>query len=345
MSVPLRKGTAVNDMERSVELPIVEPVYKTYISQGIASAVLHDNPSIRNWYLNQIFNLVCNRKFLNGFTSPEVFVSGSNYSDCPYLEQKFLSMQFLGANVHSVIRAMLDDGYYVYFNGIDDYYIRDKCWYHERHFLHGGLICGYDQNERTYSILSYDSNWIFRVIKTPQRGFEKGRLSAFETGVYGTLCAIKPKPTVVELNPKEIHGKLKEYLDSTMEKHPPYIVEGCAYGNMVYDYVAMYLNLLANQSIPYERMDRRVLRMIWEHKKVMLERLIAVENKLGLDNDISTKYSPLVRNADHIRMLYASHHMKQRPELLPTIRDKLIALKKAETPLLNEFVSKMEGAL
>ena len=39
---------------KSVQLPIVEPVYGTYHFQGGASAVIHDNPSIRNWFLNEV---------------------------------------------------------------------------------------------------------------------------------------------------------------------------------------------------------------------------------------------------------------------------------------------------
>lgn len=64
-------------------------------------------------------------------------------------------------------------------------------------------------------------------------------------------------------------------------------------------------------------MDYRILRTIWEHKKAMLESIQNIEKTLGLDNDISEKYKPLVKTADNIRMLYASHHIKRKDSVLP----------------------------
>ena len=61
-------------MNKYVELPLVTPLYETYHNQGSATAIIANNPSIRNWYLNNAVNLVCNRKFLRGYTSPEVDV-------------------------------------------------------------------------------------------------------------------------------------------------------------------------------------------------------------------------------------------------------------------------------
>ena len=93
--------------------------------------------------------------------------------------------------------------------------------------------------------------------------------------------------------------------------------------------------------IPYERMDRRVFRLIWEHKKVMLERIIKVEEALHFDNTLSEKYRPLVKEADAMRMLYASHHMKRRDSVLPIISDKLLRLEKTEREILTELTEKM----
>ncbi len=331
-------------MKKSIELPISEPVYSTYHYQGNGGVVLKDNPSVRNWYLNQGIILRCNRHFLYGSTSPEICVNGSSYWENPYLDKIWLPMKYLGRSIHSVIRALLDDGYYVVFGGVDDYYVKGKSWYHERHFNHDGLICGYDQDDKTYSIYAYDQSWVYRVFKTHQKCFEEGRKAEFRKGNYGVNCGIKVKPDIVELKPKEICSKLREYLDSSLDKYPLYINK-TVYGTAVHDYIAMYLNKLADGSIPYEQMDRRVFRMLWEHKKVMLERIAAVEDTLQMDQECSARYEGLVKEADHMRMLYASHHIKRRDSVLPVIRDKLIALKKSEVKLLTEFVEKTEGEL
>ncbi len=329
-------------MKQNVELPISEPVYGTYHYQGSASAILQENPDIRNWYLNQAVILYCNRRFLYGYTSPEISICDTSFWENPYLETVWFPMKYLGSSMHSVIRALLDDGYYVAFGSLDDYYIEGKSNYGVQHFDHDGLICGYDRKEKTYSVYAYDQSWVYRVFQTSWKSFEEARKSSFKRGFYGSLHGLKVKPDKAVLDPAHICGRLRDYLNSSLDKYPLY-VNDTVFGIAVQDYIAMYLNKLADGSIPYERMDRRVMRVIWEHKKVMLERLRAVEDKLGLSHEISMRYEPLVRQAEDMRMLYASHRMKRRDSVLPVIRDKLIALRKTEELLLREFLVKAEA--
>lgn len=160
-------------------------------------------------------------------------------------------------------------------------------------------------------------------------------------GVISSLCAIKPKSDAVAINPEVAIQKMREYLDSNMKKYPK-SKEGDVHGIAVHDYIAMYVDKLYDGSIPYERMDRRVFRLIWEHKKAMLERLEKIENTLGLSNRTSTAYKKIVAEADKMRMLYASHHMRRRDAVLPIIHNRLIDVKKHERELLKNFIKKTE---
>ena len=105
----------------------------------------------------------------------------------------------------------------------------------------------------------------------------------------------------------------------------------------------MYVDKLMSGDISYDLMDYRVFRMIWEHKRLMLERLQKIESTLNADNEISGKYAKVVSESDNMRMLYASHHMKRRDSLLPIIRKKLVNVKESEIKLLSEFVDKFGG--
>ena len=115
------------------------------------------------------------------------------------------------------------------------------------------------------------------------------------------------------------------------------------YGIVVHEYIAKYMDKLYDGSIPYERMDRRVFRLIWEHKRVMLEIIGKIEQELMLGNEISKKYKLLVSEADTMRMLYASHHMKRRDAVLPIIKKKLLKLMGAEKKILTLLIEKTEG--
>ena len=329
-------------MKKKIELPLVAPLYSTYHYQGIATAILVNNPSIRNWYLNQAMLLTCNRKFLQGFTTPQITIKDSAWSSIPYFERKFFAAEFLEGHTNFVIKRLLDAGYYVCFDGIDDYYIQGKTWYHQRHFSHDGCICGYDQENKTFCLYSYDQNWIYQKFRTPQRCFDEGRKAQRKQGAYVGICGIKPKADQITFSHDIALGKIAEYLDSHMKKYPE-SDEGDVFGIVVHDYIAKYVRKLFDGSIPYERMDRRVFRMIWEHKKGMLERIGLIEAALGLDNSISTAYESVVNQADNCRMLYATHHMKRRDTLLPTIEEKLLQLKETEQALLEQLIERSKG--
>lgn len=327
---------------RCVELPLLEPLYQTYHYQGPATSIIKDNPSIRNWYLNEAINLKCSRKFLSGFTTPEIAVPNSSWSDTPFIEKSWSSMRFMNGYVNPIIRGMLDKGYYVGFSGVDDYYIPGKTWYKERHFNHDGLICGYNQSDKTYCVFAYDSNWVYRKFWIPQKSFNEGRIAMNQQGCYGHLCSMKPTNELVELSIDKVLENLVKYLDSSFEKYP-LDQEGDVYGVVVHNYLLEYIKKLYDGSIAYERMDRRVFRLVWEHKKAMLERIQKIDNIQPLSVSFEEKYKPIVAEANAMRMLYASHHFKRRDSVLPIICDKLSYVMCEEQKILTEFVEALEG--
>ena len=331
-------------MKKSVELPLVDPIFSTYQFHACGAVAIHNNPSIRNWYLNQSVILSCNRKFLNGYTSPGIDIDGAKLYDNPHFEKYTYDMQFTKGYINPIIRELIDNGYYVYFKGIDDYYVEGKSWYQKRHMNHDGLICGYDQNKKTYYIYSYDSNWICRKYETSQSSFNAGRKSMIANGVDGYICGIKPKKEIVEYDPYAVIDNLSTYLNSTFDNYP-INGEGRIRGIIVHDYIAIYLDKLYNGLVPYERMDPRVFRLIWEHKKAMLERIEKMEETLRINNFHSIKYAPIVSVANDMRMMYASHHAKRRDSLLPVIQQKLLELREMENIILSDFWSESKGAI
>lgn len=332
---------SVTAMKKRVELPLLKPLYSTYHYQGSCTAVLRNNPTIKNWFLNNSMILSCNRSFLGGYTTPEITVLQSNFYDCPYIEKIMVSTEFAKGYINPIIRAMLDKGIYVAFSNVDDYYIEGKSWYKERHFSHDGLLCGYDRNDKTYCMYAYDSKWMYRKFWTPQSGFNKGMFAMRKKGSFTYIAGLRVKKDKIEFSPETVLEKLKKCIGSDLEKYP-FSGLGNVYGMVVHKYISEYVMRLYRGDIPYERMDRRVFRVIWEQKAVMLERIIKIEQVMGFDNKISTMYAPLVKDADLLRMLYASHHMKRRDSLLPVISKKLIELDTKERVVLTELIEKME---
>ncbi len=331
-------------MKKCVELPLIEPVYRTFNYDSAGSAIAKDNLSIRNWYLNEVMITTCSRDFMKGYTSPKLWIVDSVYLQNPHVKRIRYEIKYLGAGIHSVIRNLINDGFYVFFWGLDDYYFKGKSWYHEKHFPHDGMITGYDTENDTYTVYAYDKRWILQKFKTPKRALVKAINSGLAQNHNGYLDAIKVKTEPVSLCPETICKKIKSYLDSSLEKYPP-DKDGTVYGIAVHEYLTMYLDKLFSGEIPYERMDRRVFRFVWEHKKVMLERILAVEKELSLGNEISSKYKFLVKEAENMRMMYASFNHRRRDSLLMDIKNKLIYVHENEKNLLARFVEVAEKAL
>lgn len=325
-------------MKKVKELPIIEPLYSTYHNQGPCSAIIEKNQTITNWVLNNCMFLICTRRFMLGFTSPEINVYKTAWHENPFLEKIGIPMKFFKNHTISVITNLIDEGYYVHFGGIDDYYMKGKTWYKERHFYHDGLICGYNKSEKTFCVYAYDENWVYRKFWLPQTCFEEGRKAAFKNGVYGKIVAIKPKEDIViDFSPKEVLSKLAKYNESTLEDYPE-DVQGVVWGTVVHDYIAKYLSKLRDGSIPYEKMDRRVFRLIWEHKKVLLQIIKKIEETFNLNGEISGEYENIVEEADCLRMLYASYHMKRRDSLIPILEKRLMIIKEKEQKLLKSLL-------
>lgn len=331
-------------MKKRVELPLVTPMFETYHYQGNGCAIIASNPSIRNWYLNEAIMLSCTKKFLTGYTTPEISIAKSSVYDNPYLERRWYGMEFFGGYINQFIRNLIDKGYYVCFGGIDDYYIEGKTWYKQRHFEHDGMICGYDQDKKTYSIYAYDSNWVYRKFETSQKAFNQGRLARERKGQYAHMFAIKPKNEVVKFDAQTVLMKIEDYLKSNLKTFPK-SSEEIAYGAVVHDYIAMYIDKLIDGSISHDQMDYRIFRVIWEHKKSMLERIQLVEQELYIDAKFSEAYKRIVSDADAMRMMYAAHHLKERKSILPAIKDKLISVKNREKRILSAFIEKAREAM
>lgn len=325
-------------MKKIIELPLVEPMYSTY-HNGIVTACLVNNLTLRNAYLNEAGILTCNRKFLSGYTSPEIDVEGTRIEDASFLIKQWISMIPLKHLLNSMIKNYLDEGYYVHYSGVDDYFIEGKSFYQEKHFSHDGTICGYNQEDKTFCIYAYDKDWVYRKFWTPQKSFEDGRKYSYNGGVRGGIIGLKPKEGKIEFSSEKALKLIKDYLDSNMKKYPE-DGEGAVRGIVVHRYIVKYLEKLYDGTIPYEKMDWRVFRMIWEHKKVMLERIERIENQLGLDAKTSKKYKRVVDEANNMRMIYAMLHTKRRDSLFQSLQKKLLSLDEQEEKILKELLRK-----
>lgn len=331
-------------MADSALLPYSFPWFAYTQGSAAPCIAMSGHPTAYNAILNQCTTLSCDPKFLDGFTTPQIKIPRLGVKSFSCIERYAVSWRIAHPYHRDIIKRMLDEGFYIYFNGVDDYFMDGKSWYGIRHIKHDGIICGYDDGDGSYSIAAYDSNWVFRLMRIPQKCFTDGLNEGVLQGWGGGLTVYRMKDMEIPLDERQMLGFLKAHVDSDMDRFPlsgREWVEGIA----VQGFLALYIGKLIDGSIPYEKMDWRILRPVWEHKKCMLDRLIAFEKKQKLDTECSTEYRPLVDAADRARMMYAVYHRNRRADLLEKVQRGLLEGKEKESAILRNFIKKAEATL
>lgn len=331
-------------MNKSKQLPFIVPDFATFHDTAIAEMAYIDKPHANAQLLNQRVELACGRAFLTGFSSPQVTIPDAKIYTFPGMHRHCVSMIYAYPFYREIIQKMIDAGSYIYLSSIDDYYIPQKSWYHEEHRLHDGILYGYDDCDDTYTLAAYDTNWVFRSFRIPQKALEESIHSALESGGNVRFIAVLVTEKEIELDILGILKKLKEYINADFSKYP---LDGnnIIKGIVVYDFLDIYFGKLLDGGILHEKMDWRVLRIIWEYRVVMLKRLRAVEEKAQIDFSFSTAYEDLVQKTNRLRMLYAFYYKKKKDSLLLAVKDGLMELKMKEKDLLEQFIQKVEEVI
>lgn len=328
-------------MKRAKQLPYIEPPFYTYQFYGCSGIVAMQNPTAYNHYLNNSIQLTCSRKFLENETTPALGVSCASIEYMYFFDRADVKRTFVEGFELEVIRNMIDDGYYVCFNMIDPYYVEGMLWYGERHTFHDGIICGYDDNDQTLTLAGYNSRWRYGCFKTTQQGFIKGLAAGKEMGGYDGFIGIKARDDQIALDIAIIAKNLEEYL--TPDPYG-YFFEGPQFVNgiITHDYLRLYLQLILEGEIAYVQKDRRFMRLIFEHKKCMADRIVAVEQKLNLSPTWSSRYSEVTQSAERAHTLYVTYRLKQKDDLLREIQKELIFMKAKEEEILPDFLKALK---
>lgn len=331
-------------MSKCVQLPFCVPVFATVQSSAAPGLAMENHPTAYNAMLNQCTSLTCTRKFLRGFTTPQVYIHRLGIYEFSCFERYVMCLKFSLPHIHSIVKKMLDEGFYIFYHNVDDFYMPGKSWYGTRHMYHDGVICGYDDGDKTYSIAAYDINWVYSLIRIPQDAFAKGIESALEARYYGNLLPYKINVNEVKLDTNVMLKNLKEYVCNTVDKFS-LEEDGSVNGTAVHDLLIMYIDKLIDGSVPHDKMDWRALRPIWEHKRCMLDRIRAVEQKYGWDDGLSKEYEAIVELSNRARMTYAMYHKNEKKPLLEIVRRALDELKQRDMEAVNKLIQRMEEEL
>ena len=197
-----------------VQLPFFEPKLSTLHNSVATELVMATHPSARNQILNQCTNICCKKAFLEGYTGFCASVVDSTPAKFENLKTFPVDLTYTSfAEMKMIIKRMLDNGLYIFFNGIDDYYIPGKTFYGKKHRNHDGVFTGYDETDKTYTIAAYNSDWVLSNFKIPQKSFFLSVKKALERGYTPFIRGLLAKDGETEINIQAIIVGLQKYID------------------------------------------------------------------------------------------------------------------------------------
>lgn len=326
-------------------LPFDEPPLLTYHNQACVGVAAMQSPGGMNWYLNNAVQMSLEKKYLGGYTTPLLKIVGCHYTDISVIRYETVNLKYIYKNFVDIVMEMINRDNYVLFYGADDYYLEGKSWYQSRHFIHDGLIIGYSLEDRTFTVVAYDKSWLFRSFSIPMACFIKAYEPMPGRQVWGWLTSMRPLKIEEPLEVRKIIQGIRMYLDSDYKKYPPIEDGNVVYGIIVLKYLADYLTRIKEGQIPVERMDRRIMRLLMDHKALMKKRLLAVCEELGIKERFDVQYQEIVDMVESLRFQYKRFELKPSSYSLTRMIAMMYDVYEKEKTILEQFVFCVEGVI
>ena len=272
-------------MNKKLQFEIPQSV--TFQYNAYTLGMILANQSIKNVYYNEVLQLYFDRSSFIFYYSPLPLgydVSMQLYNmNCLKRKDIFdyveISRSCHKKDIISTIEDFINEERYVHLSGIDPFYISNTPQYMRTHIGHDILIFGYHQEKRKFLTASYTQNQQFEIFEIPyddiSQTFYKGHPD-YDVHIAG----IKPKENLkVDFSFDSIQYWLKQYLTSVNTlmmndtEMDPYLrfQNEYVFGINIHRYLWLYLDYIEGEKLSW--LDPRVMRMFWEHKKIMLDKI------------------------------------------------------------------------
>ena len=296
-------------------------------------------------YINEFFNDYINFKYSKNYQVLYICYPKYNWytygdSDCdmesitiknnPYIINSHDPYLFL----INLMRRKLSEGYYV-LSFCDEYYISQKKRYHKVHNWHDFMLCGYNDVQKYFIGLGYTRDNQFKTYKIPFYELYQAIIWTEKNGLLNKDSSVAKIEFIKARKDKEYTIKpdvIKEQLENYIASKP---IETDSY---VYGIDAYYrfMNNLRN------KFDIRCIRLIMEHKQIMLQRIEYLNKLCEIDLDaIYIKYQQIVTIAEIAFNTAQKYLLTNNEILIEKIINYLQNIINLEVPLINNLISKL----
>ena len=316
-------------------LPYFEPIYRTYNHMACLGVCAQGDPQMNYWALNNYTSWVCSRNSFRQQKSPQIGIPyASIWRTPPFFYHWRTAKKYVNNCYAEVFKAFINDGYYVYFTNVDDYYIKMKSAYKRYHFPHDGVITGYDEDKKVFYISAYSKSGHFENMEIPTAEFGRAWHSKYNNDDPndGTIVILKivPDKGYTPDNNKMLND-IDEYVRSVVT--PNSDSNDLVFGLKVYDELNAFFDAVVAGDCPCH--DTRLLRIIYEHKLSMYRRLEYLCKESIVSPEIVDSYKMVLDTANKSCMLHLKYVITNNKGCLNKIQQNINIITDMETRLLS----------
>lgn len=342
------------------QLPLQPPPIKGFLRWAYTLSITHNYEETLPWYYTNFIQMSCTKHFLEKRrTFFFDFFRGKpnelNFNN-PFLLTCAVNYELLsGYRPDELVEFMIgriNQGYYAIVF-IDESKITASFAYDGDAFPHHLMLSGYDLKERTFDVSMFDFNQVYRTIKIPFEEFISACDSMkrlIESGLeadHHTFFYRFNGEHPYAFDPVAVADQLRDYLNSeTHLNRINYNPDGEVFGLETYEYLQLYFKAAAERhpSLVWPNAVRH-LHLLWEHKKVMTDRIryFTQQGIIERDDELQQSFEELANKAKLLRDQLAIAEMKGDDRIYAKVPAKLGAIKEREPELLERLLKRVEA--
>lgn len=344
------------------KLPVTNPLITSWQWHATLFSILSNDENAKKWIFSNYIQLRC-YNIEEIFTGDDMLFcdmmpGSSSLKQCPYLVTSMMTKEQIESycgNIIDFIIKTIDLGGYVY--GVFDEAKILSPETIDYKFPHELFIYGYDLDKQIFNVGDFtfkdhytsDNTVTFEDIRKGYEDITASDDHMFKDdykGKRGLYVIIKNSDTsAYELDTTLIRDTINEYLNSVDSKNHFRMMrnrfDDTTFGVEVYDRV---LKRIQDQMQAEEPdFDIRALHLMYDHKKLMLERIqyLMANNCIDYDKNLLDSYSNVVRNMLAARNLLIKISITGDVSEAVKFKQYFAIAKEKEMSVLQEVLSQM----
>ncbi len=313
-------------------LPLIHAPIETYQGTSFILSILLAYENMSDAYFNNYVNLQCNNTD-NSYKMKLEFadVAWEDYRVSGIAEMNLYYLK----NIHrdnfiDFIKERIDQGNYLIFYSIDEYYLSYSEHYKNDHFSHDTYVYGYEID--CFCVMAYKERKLSRF-NIPMMELLMA-LYCHESALDDlSFCTFRPNHAVKEIfSLEKIKLSLSDYYHS---EHTGNKNTSLVYGINTYDILLSCVRkAILNFGTELAYIDLCPFRLFWEHKKVLKDHITKINESIILDDMINGMINDIESKAMIIFKLMIKYSLNNDGHILESVVSYLLQLREKEEKLI-----------